>query len=82
MLLKTIGLTEAFSSKTMMPYSTEIYKCETKMTDKLRFFQVQQRCKNKNSPGQTRTADLVINSHPLYQLSYRGSSSVELIYLY
>ena len=25
------------------------------------------------SPGQTRTADLVVNSHPLYQLSYRGS---------
>ncbi len=24
------------------------------------------------SPGQARTADLVINSHPLYQLSYRG----------
>ncbi len=26
------------------------------------------------SPGQTRTADLVVNSHPLYQLSYRGSN--------
>ena len=25
------------------------------------------------SPGQTRTADQVVNSHPLYQLSYRGS---------
>ncbi len=24
------------------------------------------------SPGRARTADLVINSHPLYQLSYRG----------
>ena len=24
------------------------------------------------SPGRTRTADLVVNSHPLYQLSYRG----------
>ncbi len=24
------------------------------------------------SPGQARTADLVINSHPLYRLSYRG----------
>jgi hypothetical protein len=24
------------------------------------------------SPGRTRTSDLVINSHPLYQLSYRG----------
>ena len=24
------------------------------------------------SPGQTRTADMVVNSHPLYQLSYRG----------
>jgi len=24
------------------------------------------------SPGRTRTADLVINSHPLYRLSYRG----------
>ena len=29
--------------------------------------------KNLNgSPGRARTADLVINSHPLYQLSYRG----------
>ena len=26
-----------------------------------------------NSPGMTRTCDLVVNSHPLYQLSYRGS---------
>ena len=24
------------------------------------------------SPGRARTADLMINSHPLYQLSYRG----------
>ncbi len=24
------------------------------------------------SPGRARTADLVVNSHPLYQLSYRG----------
>ena len=24
------------------------------------------------SPGGTRTPDLVVNSHPLYQLSYRG----------
>ncbi len=28
---------------------------------------------NKNgSPARTRTWDMVINSHPLYQLSYRG----------
>ena len=25
------------------------------------------------SPGRTRTSDMVVNSHPLYQLSYRGS---------
>ena len=24
------------------------------------------------SPGRTRTSDMVVNSHPLYQLSYRG----------
>ncbi len=24
------------------------------------------------SPGRTRTADQVVNSHPLYRLSYRG----------
>ncbi len=32
------------------------------------------RCKllNIGSPGRTRTADKVVNSHPLYQLSYRG----------
>ena len=30
---------------------------------------------HENSPGQTRTADLVVNSHPLYQLSYRGKSN-------
>jgi hypothetical protein len=29
------------------------------------------------SPGRTRTADLVINSHPLYRLSYRGIRSRE-----
>jgi hypothetical protein len=28
--------------------------------------------KENGSPGRARTADLVINSHPLYQLSYRG----------
>ena len=34
--------------------------------------------KNLNgSPGRARTADLVINSHPLYQLSYRGSENLE-----
>lgn len=26
------------------------------------------------SPGRARTADLVVNSHPLYRLSYRGIS--------
>ena len=26
------------------------------------------------SPGRTRTADMVVNSHPLYQLSYRGTT--------
>jgi hypothetical protein len=26
------------------------------------------------SSGRARTADLVINSHPLYQLSYRGKT--------
>ena len=30
---------------------------------------------NLCSPGRTRTSDLVINSHPLYQLSYRGMQS-------
>ena len=27
------------------------------------------------SPGRARTADLVVNSHPLYRLSYRGIGS-------
>jgi hypothetical protein len=31
------------------------------------------------SPGQTRTADKVINSHPLYQLSYRGMSEARIL---
>ena len=31
------------------------------------------------SPGRARTADLVINSHPLYQLSYRGIGERMLI---
>ena len=26
-----------------------------------------------SSPGMTRTCDMMVNSHPLYQLSYRGS---------
>ena len=30
------------------------------------------------SPGRARTADLVINSHPLYRLSYRGK--VRILY--
>lgn len=25
------------------------------------------------SPGRTRTSDMVVNSHPLYRLSYRGA---------
>jgi hypothetical protein len=29
------------------------------------------------SPGRARTADLVINSHPLYQLSYRGIENLQ-----
>ena len=29
--------------------------------------------KEDGSPGRTRTADLVVNSHLLYQLSYRGT---------
>ena len=29
-------------------------------------------CEGYRSSGWTRTNDLVINSHPLYQLSYRG----------
>jgi hypothetical protein len=34
--------------------------------------------KNLNgSPGRARTADLVINSHPLYRLSYRGSENLQ-----
>ena len=31
------------------------------------------------SPGQTRTADRVVNSHLLYQLSYRGTGGRILI---
>ena len=31
------------------------------------------------SPGRARTADMVINSHPLYQLSYRGLHNVGII---
>ncbi len=31
------------------------------------------------SPGRARTADLVINSHPLYQLSYRGITRVRMV---
>ena len=31
------------------------------------------------SPGQTRTADRVVNSHLLYQLSYRGSERGQML---
>ena len=31
---------------------------------------------NDGSPGRARTADLVINSHPLYQLSYQGMKPI------
>ena len=37
------------------------------------------RAEEGGSPGRTRTSDLVVNSHPLYQLSYRGSHSARLI---
>ena len=33
------------------------------------------------SPGRTRTADKVVNSHPLYQLSYRGIISISTRWL-
>src|SRR5690606_38500391 len=33
-----------------------------------------ERCLEIGSPGQTRTADRVVNSHLLYRLSYRGKS--------
>ena len=33
--------------------------------------------KLNGSPGRARTADLVINSHPLYQLSYRGIENLQ-----
>ena len=34
------------------------------------------------SPGRTRTADKVVNSHPLYQLSYRGmSGAMRMVWL-
>jgi hypothetical protein len=33
------------------------------------------------SSGRARTADLVINSHPLYQLSYRGLGTAHLTYV-
>jgi hypothetical protein len=31
------------------------------------------------SPGRTRTSDQVVNSHPLYQLSYRGISGIIIL---
>lgn len=33
------------------------------------------------SPGRTRTSDKVVNSHPLYQLSYRGTKISILIFV-
>ena len=33
------------------------------------------------SPGRTRTADKVVNSHLLYQLSYRGSVGIKAVSL-
>ena len=35
------------------------------------------RLREQSSPGRTRTCDRVVNSHLLYQLSYRGSSILE-----
>ena len=32
---------------------------------------------HSGSPGRTRTADRVVNSHLLYQLSYRGISAIQ-----
>ena len=34
------------------------------------------------SPGRARTADLVINSHPLYRLSYRGSGRGRILLIW
>ncbi len=49
-------------------------KLEPKMEPKRRFVGVDdpQLLERIGSPGRTRTCDLVINSHPLYRLSYRG----------
>lgn len=33
------------------------------------------------SPGRARTADLMINSHPLYRLSYRGINFFNMVRL-
>ena len=32
--------------------------------------------KNSGSAGRTRTCDQVVNSHPLYRLSYRGTDAL------
>jgi hypothetical protein len=42
-----------------------------------RSFQISVFNRDFGSPGQARTADLVINSHPLYRLSYRGIAFCE-----
>ena len=34
------------------------------------------------SSGRTRTADKVVNSHPLYQLSYRGTQLMTVFAAY
>ena len=36
----------------------------------------------RGSPGRIRTADRVVNSHLLYQLSYRGSVNMETVIVY
>ena len=44
---------------------------------RLRMNRILDCAQNYGSPGRTRTADRVVNSHLLYQLSYRGSAERE-----
>ena len=41
--------------------------------------EIQTRFSISGSPARTRTADLVVNSHPLYRLSYRGISRPRIV---
>ncbi len=78
----------SFSSSAQSALASQIRPCvgkiargdpQAKWVSALGLGQARSACPTaaSGSPGRTRTSDMVVNSHPLYRLSYRGVYSAE-----